>query len=404
MAPHKIAQSRAYYRIGKWQIFVRTVERFWTPLKFCCHLFTLGYLFPGSTNSHPMSSIPQFERLNGGKAILRKIDDHPWENKVVFNPASVLVEDRATLDRVIRELPFDRGIRQKLNGHKALCFLFYRAQGKETPGYDYRRSSIGLAVLTPTLELLARHDKPIILPDQPYEDLGAEDARIGRVGNRFVMFYTAYASGREQNRVRIAVAVSTDLVHWEKRGLLKGRFNEINNKNAMLFPTRVDGKYLMLHRPMEGENALSVHWAEAEDVLGEWTSRGMLMERRPNPKFEDTWIGGGAPPLLLPDGRFLMLYHIGNRTQGKGREYDFAIAVADPKQSKFIVRRDEPLLRPETEAETIGDADLGVNDVLFVCGAHFHERDLYIPYAGADSYVLGGRIRSEELDRYLEGT
>jgi predicted GH43/DUF377 family glycosyl hydrolase len=348
-----------------------------------------------------MPNVPQFERLNGGRPILRKIDNHPWENKVVFNPASVLVEDRASLDRVIKELPFNRETRQKLGGHKALCFLFYRAQGKETPGYDHRRSSIGLAVLTPTLELLARHDKPIILPDQAYEDLGVEDARIGRVGDQFVMFYTAYASGHVRNQIRIAVAISADLVHWEKRGLLKGRFNEIDNKNAMLFPARVGGKFLMLHRPMEGENASSIHWAEGEDVLDEWKTRGMLIQRRPNPKFEDTWIGGGAPPLLLPDGRFLMIYHIGNKTQGKGREYDFAIAVADPKNPQFIVRRDEPLLRPETEAETIGDADLGVNDVVFVCGAHFYEGDLYIPYAGADSFVLGGRIRKEELERYL---
>ena len=348
-----------------------------------------------------MPSVPQFERLNAGRPILRKIDDHPWENKVVFNPASVLVEDRATLDRVISELPFNRETRLKLGGHKALCFLFYRAQGKETPGYDHRRSSIGLAVLTPTLELLARHDKPIILPDQAYEDLGAEDARIGRVGDQFVMFYTAYASGQVKNRIRIAVAISRDLVHWEKRGLLKGRFNEIDNKNAMLFPTRVDGKYLMLHRPIEGENALSIHWAETEDVLGEWKTRGMLIQRRLNPKFEDTWIGGGAPPLLLPDGRFLLIYHIGNKTHGKGREYDFAIAVADPKNPEFIVRRDEPLVRPETEAETVGDSDLGVNDVMFVCGAHFYQSDLYIPYAGADSVVLGGKIRKEELEQYL---
>lgn len=348
-----------------------------------------------------MPSVPQFERLNGGRPILRKIDDHPWENKVVFNPASVLVEDRPTLERVINELPFDVETKRKLGGHKALCFLFYRAQGRETPVYDHRRSSIGLAVLTPTLELLARHDKPIILPDQAYEDLGAEDARIGRVGDQFVMFYTAYASGQAKNRVRIAVAVSTDLVHWEKRGLLKGRFNEVDNKNAMLFPVRVGGKYLMLHRPIEGENALSIHWAETEDVLGEWKTRGMLIQRRLNPKFEDTWIGGGAPPLLLPDGRFLMIYHIGNKTQGKGREYDFAIAVADPKNPEFIVRRDEPLVRPVTEAETVGDSDLGVNDVMFVCGAHFYQSDLYIPYAGADSVVLGGKIRKAELERYL---
>ena len=349
-----------------------------------------------------MSTVPRFERLNNGQPVLRRVEEHPWENKVVFNPASILVDDRSTLDRIVRELPFDPQTRRDLARHDALCFLFYRAQGKQTPTYDYRRSSLGLAVLTPTLELLARHTEPIMLPDQPFEDLGVEDARISRVGDQFVMFYTAYNAAQPRNRIRIAVASSTDLVHWRKHGLLRGAFNEIDNKNAMLFPARLNGKYLMLHRPMEGENALLVHWSEADDVFGEWKSRGMLMERRPNPKFLDTWIGGGAPPLQLPDGRFLLIYHIGNKTEGDKREYDFAIAVADPKHPNFIVRRDEPLLRPESTAETTGDSDLGVNNVVFVCGAHWYREDLYIPYAGADSVVLGGRIRREELARYLQ--
>ena len=348
-----------------------------------------------------MAVVPQFERLNGGRPILRRVEDHPWENKVVFNPASILVDDRKTLETIIRELPFDAPTRAQLAGHTALCFLFYRAQGEKTPAYDHRRSSIGLAVLTPTLELLARYAQPVILPDQPYEDLGVEDARISRIGDRFVMFYTAYRSGTPRNTIRIAIASSTDLVHWTKHGLLRGRFNEIDNKNAMLLPVRLNGKHLMLHRPMQGEDALSVHWAEADDVFGEWKSRGILMRRNPNPKFLDTWIGGGAPPLPLPDGRILIVYHIGNKTEDDKREYDFAIAVADPKSPRFIVRRDEPLLRPETPAETMGDADLGVNNVVFVCGAHWYQGDLYIPYAGADSVVLGGRIRKGELERYL---
>ncbi len=348
-----------------------------------------------------MSPLPHFERLNGGRPILRRIENHPWENKVVFNPGSVLVEDRPTLNRIIPALPFDEKTKQALGSHPALCFLFYRAQGKESPAYDHRRSALGFAVLSPTLELLARLDRPLILPDQPYEDLGAEDPRVSRIGDQFIMFYTAYHSGSDKNRVRIAVAVSSDLVHWEKRGLLRGQFNEIDNKNAMLLPVRVNGKQLMFHRPMEGENALSIHWAEADDIFGEWKSRGMLMERRPNPRFEDTWIGGGAPPLLLPDGRFLVLYHIGNKTQGTGREYDFGLAMADPAREEFIVRRDEPLVTPSTEAETVGDSDLGVNNVVFVCGAHFYRGDLYVPYAGADSVVLGGKISKADLDAYL---
>lgn len=345
--------------------------------------------------------IPKVQRLSGGRPLLRREDDHPWENKVTFNPAAVLVRDRPMLDRAVAALPFDPAVRNTLRAEQALCFLFYRAQGRQTPDYDHRRSAIGLAVLTPKLELLARHVEPILRPDDAFDDLGVEDPRVTRIGDRLYMFYCAYGSGKEKNSIRIAVASSDDSVHWTKHGLLNGEFNRIDNKNAMLFPQKVNGKYLLLHRPMEGSDALAVHVAESDDILGTWTSRGAVMKPLPNPEFKDVWIGGGAPPLLLPDGRFLVIYHIGNRKTTGEREYDLGIAIADPSSREFIVKRNEPLFRPGTPAETTGDADLGVNNVVFVCGAYFFDGDLYFPYAGADSVVLAGRIAGKDLDGYV---
>ena len=344
---------------------------------------------------------PRVERLNAGQPILRRVNDHPWENKVVFNPAAVLVEDRIPLDAAINALPVDATIKDDLRHRNALCFLYYRAQGAEAPTYDYRRSSLGLAVLTPDLHLILRLDAPVLAPEFAYEDLGVEDPRVTRIGDRFFMIYAAYASGTDKNRIRIALATSSDLVHWEKHGPLRGPFNEIDNKNGMLFPSRVDGQYQLLHRPMEGEDALSIHRAVAADLFGEWSSTGVLMKPIPKNEFKDVWIGGGAPPLSISGNRWLILYHIGNRRFDGRREYDLGIAVGDPASAGYIVHRIEPLLRPTTESETTGDLELGVNDVVFICGAYFYRGDLYFPYAGADSVVLAGKIAKEELDAYL---
>lgn len=347
------------------------------------------------------ATLPRVQRLNDGQPLLCRVEEHPWENKVAFNPGAVLVDDRQTLDRTIAALPVAVSIRARLRAEPALCFLLYRAQGRQTPEYDHRRSAIGLAVLTPELELLARSPDPVLSPGTVFDNLGVEDPRVSRIGDRFYMFYCAYGSGRERNSIRIAVASSDDLVHWEKHGLLDGAFNTIDNKNAMVFPRKVEGKYLLLHRPMEGPDALSIHLAEADDVFGTWTNRGALMKPLPNVEFKDVWIGGGAPPIQLPDGRFLVIYHIGNRRVNGEREYDLGIAIADPSAPGFIVKRDEPLLRPATAAETCGDADLGVNNVVFVCGGYFFNGDLYFPYAGADSVVLAGRIAKADLEPYL---
>ena len=343
----------------------------------------------------------QVQRLNGGNPILQKIESHPWENKVTFNPACAFVDDKNELASIIPDLPFSDSIKKQLSQHSDLCFLLYRAQGKKTAEYDHTRSSVGLAVLSPDLKLLARHNEPVIRPELDYENLGVEDGRITKVGDRYVMMYCAYSSAEPENKIRLAIASTRNFVQWEKHGLLKGEFNTIHNKNAMLFEGRINGKYRMLHRPMVGPNAMAIHWAEADDVFGEWTSRGVLMEPTPNPAFIDTWIGGGAPPLKLNDGRYLIIYHIGNRKADTTREYDLGIAITDPSKSPQIVKRDEPLLRPESFAETTGDADLGVNNVVFICGAFFYKGDLYFPYAGADSVVLGGMIAQANLERYL---
>jgi len=346
-------------------------------------------------------AIPRVERLHNGQPILSRIDDHPWENKVVFNPAAILLEDPRALETAVGALPVDEAIKSRLREQTALCFLFYRAQGTVTPLYDFRRSSIGLAVLTPQLELIVRLPEPIMKPEFPYEDLGVEDPRVSRLGDRFYMIYAAYGSGQDRNRIRIAMASSRDLTHWEKHGLIKGTLNAIDNKNGMIFPSVIDGRYHLLHRPMEGENALCIHRAVADDPLGEWRTLGALMKPLPNSSFKDVWIGGGAPPLSIPGGRWLVLYHIGNRRSDGQREYDLGIAVLDPGSPGLISGRREPLLRPTTIAETTGDAELGVNNVVFICGAYFYHGDLIFPYAGADSVVLGGRIPKQEIERYL---
>jgi predicted GH43/DUF377 family glycosyl hydrolase len=349
----------------------------------------------------PPPSTPPVRRLYGGRPILQRVPDHPWENRVTFNPACALVTDRDELRNIIPSLPFDDGEKRQLASHRALCFLLYRAQGEATPAYDHTRSAMGLAVLTPELELLARHVVPVLQPEYDYDNLGVEDGRITRVGDRYYMFYCAYSSHPDGNRIRLVVASTRDFVRWEKHGLLKGDFNNVQNKNSMLFEGTIDGGLALLHRPMEGKDAMSVHWATSSHVLGPWRSKGLLMAPTANSIFKDIWIGGGAPPLRLSDGRYLMIYHIGNRKHDGTREYDLGMAVADFGKPEIIVKRVEPLLRPETPAETQGDATLGVNNVAFICGAYFYEGDLYFPYAGADSVVLGGKITEKDLTHFL---
>ncbi len=361
----------------------------------------------------PAPPAPPVLRLNGGRPLLERVREHPWENRVTFNPACALVTDPNELSSIISSLPFGPETRKRLQAQRALCFLLYRAQGEWTPAYDHTRSAIGLAVLSADLKLLARHTTPVLLPDREYDNLGVEDGRITRVGDRYFMFYCAYSAHPEHpnassanhpgghNQIRLAVASTRNFVLWEKHGLLDSDFNNVHNKNAMLLEGTMSGHYTLLHRPMEGEHAMAIHWATSSDPLGPWKSKGLLMSPQPNPVFKDTWIGGGAPPLLLSDGRSLMIFHIGNRNHEGAREYDLGLAVLDFRKREIIEKRIDPWLRPESPAETQGDTALGVNNVVFICGAYFYQGDLYFPYAGADSVVVGGMVRGTDLRTFL---
>ena len=54
----------------------------------------------------------------------------------------------------------------------------------------------------------------------------------------------------------------------------------------------------MFHRPMEGPEAMCLHWGEAENLLGPWKTRGLLMKPIPNPAFVDTWSSYVDAPAL----------------------------------------------------------------------------------------------------------
>ena len=60
------------------------------------------------------SKLPKVERLHDGKPLIQPIAGHPWENKVTFNPACALVQDKHELHTIVKQLPFVESIKSKL--------------------------------------------------------------------------------------------------------------------------------------------------------------------------------------------------------------------------------------------------------------------------------------------------
>jgi predicted GH43/DUF377 family glycosyl hydrolase len=324
---------------------------------------------------------------------------------VVLNPAAVLVEG----ERLAALLPgwgLPAVAEDTLRAVGGAVVMLYRAQGEVRPAIRMAPSSLGRAVFTPTLELVHRDAAPAIGPDAPFHNLGVEDPRCTRVGDTYYLYYTGYFDPSPEDdfdrRVHVCLATSRDLVAWTLRGPLAGEINAVNNKNAALLPEPTEHGYVLLHRPMEGADAMTIHWATAPDPAGPWTTRGSLMRSFRYREFAQSWIGAAGPPVALGDGRFLALYHQGHYGRDGRREYDLAAALLDFRRREPVVGRIEPMMRPSGALEMEGDDELGVDNVVFSCANHVWQGDLVIPYAGADSRIFGASVPLAELVDALE--
>jgi predicted GH43/DUF377 family glycosyl hydrolase len=250
---------------------------------------------------------------------------------------------------------------------------------------------------------------------------GVEDARIVHVPRlqRYVMTYTAYVPFEP----RVAIAISTDLVSWQRLGVLRyetepdePNLNLCGNKDAAVFPEIIaDPQGVpslgILHRPTSrihiDRNGADVTMPPCGDDTQEhiWISyvavdavltdvANLTLVRRhervmaPEQPWEKSKIGTGAPPVRLPYG-WLLPYHGVCAPEGHAR-YCMGVAILDlARPSRVLYRTPSPILEPQTEYERNGI----VSDVIFPTATDLHARGvLDIYYGAADRVIAAARV------------
>ncbi|RPJ40861.1 MAG: hypothetical protein EHM21_14005 [Chloroflexi bacterium] len=353
------------------------------------------------------------ERCCDGEPIVSPSEN--WgETGVTFNAAATYVESTPENQPIIRALlPMRPADDPDLAD--GVVAIHYRARPEQDPGSAFGRSFIGLAVYTPDLRLIYRYQEPVLNPS-PLADgadsLGVEDPRITRFGERFYMVYCGVQPDPHHTwKANLCLAVSKDLVHWEKLGLMPGDPAKMNNKDGVLFPGAIDSQYLLLHRPFDERmprEDMAIHLASSDSLLGPWKNRGEILRAYPNPRMRSSWVGAGSVPIPLGEKRFLIIYHTGNYLNEVDREYDLDAALLDfasydPRHpASVLISRLEPLMVPETPAELRSKSQLQVGNVLFACGSYEYQGWIYIIYGGADTYTLAARVEKERLLKALE--
>lgn len=286
--------------------------------------------------------------------ILIPLREHSWESRYVLNAAALRIADKV--------------------------YLFYRAFG------DDEISRIGLAI-TDGYRVVERLPEPIFSPLYEHEKKGCEDPRVVIIGEEIYMLYTAY-DGEIAQIAAASITVEDFLERrfdrWHRIGLA---FDGIWDKDAILFPEKINGKYVIYHRI---EPSIWVSYLDELLFPAPKESHSVILGPRSGRMWDSLKIGAGTQPIKTVYG-WLMIYHGVDRN----RVYRLGVMLVDYRHpERLLYRSPNPVLSPELEFE-VGGQDSWVPNVVFTCGAVAAEDkevleaedELLVYYGAADTYI-----------------
>ncbi len=322
--------------------------------------------------------------------ILKANLKNDWESLCVLNPAVWYEENDETF------------------------YMLYRAAGNDKTHYIH----LGLATSKDGYNFTRVSDVPVLSPDPNGPDGGCiEDPRVVKFGDVYYVTYAAraYAPGQywssdwkplgerpeegphflKQNNALTHLAITKDFKDFKRLGRITD--SRIDDRDVIIFPEKVNGKYVKLSRPVEycgdgyGCSVPSI-WISFSDDLLEWDQPQLLMTKKT--WWEDKKIGGSTPPLRTKAG-WLHLYHGVSTKDDAYRVGAVLLDLDDP--TKIIARTKDFLMEPEFEYETSGY----YNGCVFPTANCIVDDTLFIYYGAADKYVCVATCDVNELVDYL---
>jgi predicted GH43/DUF377 family glycosyl hydrolase len=193
---------------------------------------------------------------------------------------------------------------------------------------------------------------PAVLPANSFEEYGCEDPRATLIDGTWHITYVSVGSvGITTSRL-----TTTDFRTFDRQGLM---FLP-DHKDVVLFPGRVDGRYVALTRPMPSSfNRVLGIWIAFSDDLVSWGWHRPLALPRTG-MWDSVRTGAGAVPFRVADG-WLELYH-GVDDDGHYAMGALLLDVDDP--TRVIARSPEPILAPTEDYEQTGF----YSNTVFSCG------------------------------------
>jgi predicted GH43/DUF377 family glycosyl hydrolase len=310
-----------------------------------------------------------------------------WRRVAVFNPAVVLEGGR--------------------------FYLFERACVSLRP----LKCSVGLLASDDGFRFEHVCDQPVFTADELGWPKGTiEDPRVVKMDDRYLMTfahrpfnYHCHPTGVREpeyfpqigefmagiNNTRSGLAESRDMRHWRHLGWITPP--DVDDRDNVLFPEKIGGRYAMLRRPMTwvgeryGCSGPSM-WIAYSTDLARWSEPKLVAA--PENEWEGGKIGAAAPPLRTDEG-WLTLYH----GVDANTVYRVGVMLLDLENPERVLARcPDFIMEPEAYYERVG---LIIPNVIFPTGNVIKDETLYIYYGCADTCISVATVPVPDLLKLL---
>jgi len=297
---------------------------------------------------------PSFVRYPGNP-ILEPVPEHDWESKGVFNPAAI-EDDPGTVRLLYRTCASD-----------------------DTSFFGYAESRDGFSV-SKRLSIPAYGPRADFEMKKRPGNSGVEDPRITRIGDICHLLYTAVDADGPPRVAYSRIPAEDFFARRFDRFSFPKLISPpgIDDKDAVLFPETVGGKYVLLHRI---QPSIDINFRDDLDFRGErdfLTHHPFIFPRRG--MWDSAKVGVNTVPIRTDEG-WLIIYH---GVSESDRNYRIGAVLLDLERPDRVVGRSRyPLFGPEEPYEREGL----VPNVVFPCGSVVKDGRLVIYYGGADRVI-----------------
>ncbi len=282
----------------------------------------------------------------------------------------------------------------ELNGK---YYLVARVEG------DDRKSFFAVAESDSPVDGFRFWDYPILLPDTCPEETNVYDMRLTKHEDGYIYgVFCSESKDTSVNDLSAAVAAAgivrtKDLKTWERLDNLT-TLHSPQQRNVVLHPEFVNGKYAFYTRPMDDfidtGSGGGIGFGLCDDIEHAVIDEEKMTSLRKYHTITEVKNGAGAVPIKTEKGWIHIAHGVRNTAAGlRYVIYAFATDLNDP--SKVIAEPSGMLIGPRG-AERVGD----VSNVVFTNGAIATENgDVYIYYASSDTRM---HVASTTIDKLID--